>query len=167
MACVPPPLADDTFEWVVPPAGGAQTFCGVVYPDGSGIDPKEPVFTKLGWSFVVVGVDGAVIAAARGTVPCWITDVPGTEAWALMQALMRAEPGCTYKVDCFQVVDGIKRGKKWATAAQRPLARIFGIIFAHADDVDPEAFIWMPAHTRQVDVGRRHLSDSSTLTSLD
>ncbi len=107
---VPPPPLVDTFEWVVAPAGGAQTFKGIVYTDGSGVDPTTPAITRLGWSFVVADDERNTIATARGAVPEWIGDVPGAEGWALLQAIMKAEPGCIFKVDCKHVVDAVHRG---------------------------------------------------------
>jgi hypothetical protein len=81
---VPPPNVDPTFSWVLRPQGG--TFLGTVYSDGSRLDGPDPKLARNGWAFVVVNSEGAVIAKAQGVPPDWITDIPGTEAWAILQA---------------------------------------------------------------------------------
>ncbi len=59
------------------------------------------------------------------------------------------------------------RGAGWATAASRPLPRVFGLRHAAADDVPPESFVWMPSHKGGSDVGRVLLSNGDTLTERD
>ena len=95
---VPPPAKDATFRWILKPPGG--TFRGKVYSDGSRLDGPTRLLARNGWAFVVIDDDGVVIAAASGIPPDWVEDIPGTEAWALTQAGMCAEPGCTFDVDC-------------------------------------------------------------------
>ncbi len=106
LTVVPPPPEAETFEWVLRPADESLTFAGIVYPDGSASDPTCPVLRRLGWAFTVVNAEGIIIAAARGRPPAWIRDVPGAEAWALLQAATRALPGTSFRIDCLHVVRG-------------------------------------------------------------
>ena len=87
---VPLPNRLDTFRWIVEPPGG--TFQGRCYTDGSRLDGPVALVARNGWAFVVVGAEDQVIAVARGTPPDWIDDIPGTEAWALLQAVLTVFP---------------------------------------------------------------------------
>ena len=162
---IPPPSEDPTFTWVLRPQGG--TFLGTIYSDGSRLDGHNPMLARNGWAFVVINAEGEIIAKAQGVPPNWITDIPGTEAWAILQAAMLAEPGCQYRIDCKPCVDAIHWGKSWATAGGRPLARVFNLIFAAIDECPADAFVWLPAHTSASDVGIKCLGDGSVLTSTD
>ena len=164
-ATAPPPMMDETFHWHLEPPEGLLH--GVVYSDGSRLDGPHDNLARLGWSFVAVDHEGKVFAKASGVPPAWIIDIPGAEAWAILQAAMIAMPGTLFKIDCRPCVDAIHRGRAFATAAQRPLARVFNLIFAAIDDMSPDAFIWMPAHTRPEDVGVKLLSDLSLLSHGD
>ncbi len=161
-------MRDESFEWIVEPPGGTGTIHGRVYTDGSAVDNTDEVLRRLGWAFVVLDVHGNIVAAARGTVPRWVRDVPGAEAWALLQALIVAEAGgCWFYVDCKPCVDAMKRGVKWATAAQRPHARVNGMLHAAADDTPAERFVWLPSHLRSCDVGAVTRGDGVPVTAED
>jgi hypothetical protein len=164
-AAVPPPKIEESFEWLVcPPAG---TFCGTVYSDGSRLDGPTQLLARNGWAFVVVDPQGHIVASASGATPDWVDDIPGAEAWALLQAASRAEPGCAYRVDCEPCVKAVHRGRKWATSDRRPHARVYGLLFAALDDTDNDAVVWMPAHTKSSDVGVLRLSNGESLTAVD
>ena len=108
-----------SFRWILEPEGGIIT--GDVYPDGSALDGPVKELMRCGWSFVVVTA-GVITAVARGVPPPWITDIEGAEAWALLQAALRAIPGrCTFKGDCKSCIDMIKAGLAVATSARRSL----------------------------------------------
>lgn len=94
----PPPCAEATFQWHIFPPGG--TFKGKVYTDGSRLDGPTPLLARNGWAFAVLDDDNVIIATASGLPPEWVDDIPGTEAWALAQAGLHAELGCTFYVDC-------------------------------------------------------------------
>ena len=160
-----PPAEHDTFAWLLRPEGG--TFKGRVYSDGSRLDGPSDLLARNGWAFVVIDEVGETIAAAQGIPPRWIEDIPGTEAWAVLQAASRAEPGCTYRVDCEPCVNAIHRGKVWATAGSRVHARVNALMLAALDDTPPDAVVWMPAHTGEKDVGKARLGDNSLLTAVD
>eukprot|EP00973_Karenia_brevis_P076059 10564965-Karenia_brevis.AAC.1 len=77
-------------------------------------------------------------------------------------------PGaCRFFIDCEPCVAAVHRGWRWATSAKRKHARVFGMIFPVIDDTPPEAFIWMPSHTKESDVGRRLRGDGRHLSHKD
>ncbi|HUU60977.1 MAG TPA: reverse transcriptase domain-containing protein, partial [Acidimicrobiia bacterium] len=166
LGSLPTRLVGETFEWVVRPAD--DHFLGTVYPDGSLLDGNAvPAAGRLGWAFAVIDAEGALVASAHGRPPVWITDTAGAEAWAILQACSFASPGCSYRIDCRPCVDAIHKGKQWATAAQRPLARVFNLVFGVIDDTPPGDFVWMPAHTSVADIGELRLSNGVVLTARD
>lgn len=162
---VPPPARDATFSWQLRPPGG--TVKARFYTDGSRLDGPTPLLARNGWAFVAVDEQGAVVAHARGVPPDWITCIPGSEAWALLQAAMVAEPGSDFRLDCKPCVDAIQRGMDWATSAARPLARVFSLLFPAIDDVPVSSFVWMPAHCKAGDVGTARLGNGALLTATD
>ena len=117
---VPPPSAEATFHWRVFPAGGS--YLGRIYSDGSRLDGPGPLLARNGWSFIVLDEDENLIAAAYGVPPDWVDDIPGTEAWALMQAALFAIPGCQYFVDCQPCVDAVHKGPVACRSDKNPLA---------------------------------------------
>ena len=100
--------------------------------------------------------------------PLWIRTIPGAEARALFMAARHALPGTAFRPDCLPNVTAYQRGRRWATAAARPLARVWNLIFTALDDADGAADVaWMPAHTSSADVGRARLSNGALLTQVD
>ena len=120
--------------------------------------------TRLGWAFVLVDDAGHVIASANGVPPPWVTDIPASEAWALLQAASVAHPSARYISDCKTVVDTLHGPMADATAASRPLARVFNLLFPAMDDTPRENIVWMPAHTSAANVGQLKLSNGCLLT---
>ena len=104
-----------------------------------------------------------------GGGPWYITDVPGAEAWAILQAAAHALPGSSFKSDCKPCVEAIARGRAVACSARRPLARVFNRIFDLFElrDFSHSDVAWMPAHTAAKDVGVLRLSDGSLLSDMD
>ena len=162
---VPLPASESTFAWVVRPSGG--TVRARFYTDGSRLDGPSSLLARNGWGFVAVNADGEVVAEARGLPPSWIHDIPGTEAWAILQAAMVAELGSDYRVDCAPCVEAIHAGKEWATSSRRPLARVFGLVFTAIDDTPRDAFVRMPAHSNLDEVGRLRLGNGELLSDVD
>ena len=162
---VKPPSVHSTFTWIIRPRG--DTFQGTVYTDGSRLDGPDDLLARNGWAFVVFNEDGEMIAAANGVPPDWITDIPGAEAWAVIQAAMRAEPECTYMVDCEPCVKAFHMGKPAACAANRPLARVNGMMHDALDDTPSQAMIWMPSHATEADLGTICRGDGFLLTLQD
>ena len=123
------PKTSDTgsFIWSLRPPGG--TYRGTIYTDGSRIDGLDPRTGRNGWAFVVVDEQGRTVARAYGVPPPWIDDIPGAEAWALVQAATVAEPGCRVVSDCQPCVDAVHRGRVWATSDKRKHARVHAMVF--------------------------------------
>ena len=87
-----------------------HAYKGVFYTDGSRLMNQHADTVRLGWSFVVFGDRGQVLAIAGGSPPSYITDIPGAEAWALVQAARVALLGSCFRSDCKPCVDEIHAG---------------------------------------------------------
>ena len=161
---VPP---EGTFQWVLKQEGLEGFVKGQVYTDASRVHDFHPDTMRLGWAFVVLDKFNHVVAIARGSPPYYIDDIPGAEAWALVQATSSALPGSTFTSDCKPCIDAIHAGYHWACTAGRPLARVMKQLFVHIDDVPTSNFVWMPAHTSMANVGVKCLSNGKTLTHTD
>lgn len=141
---VPQAPSEETFVWAVRPEG--DVIDGTVYTDGSLFDGL-PRFcgpcSRPGWAFVAADDSGRVTASAHGVPPPWVTDIHGTELWALQMASAHALPGTSFRIDCFSVLDVYARGSVSATSASRYYARIWNLICNNFDDsLDAD-------HTRQ------------------
>lgn len=108
-----------------------------------------------------------IFAIARGIPPHWVVDIPGTEAWAIYQAGLKAEPGSSIRSDCKPCVDTIIEGKVVSCSSKRPLARVNSLMHHVLDDAGPNSVVWMPAHTTEASIGTKKLSDGSVLTATD
>jgi hypothetical protein len=120
---------------------------------------------RCGWSFVAVDRVGNVTAAAYGLTPDWVDTIGGAEAWALFQAMSRAVPGSSFRVDCKPCVDMVHAGEAVATEGRRILARVFKLVFTALHD--SESVVWIPAHTSESDVGVKVIGNGQTLTAID
>ncbi len=159
---------EGTFDWVVKPPHDTLPLQAVFYTDGSAFEGRSRRLRRLGWSFVAVGPSGQVVASACGAPPPWIDSVAGAEAWALVQAATAAKPGAVFKTDCQAVLKAVTAGRARATAHDRPLARVMGLLHARFDDPSHVAsLVWMLGHSTKTDVGRAVLSDGSFLSSMD
>ena len=161
------PPVNGTFEWVLQQEGLSGHVSGAIYTDGSRRFDLHPDTMRLGWSLVVLNRHNHVVAIARGATPDFVDDIPGAEAWAILQAAAIAVPGSTFRSVCKPCIDSIHAGCSWACAANRPLARIYRQLFPHIDDVPVANFVWMPSHTSTVDVERLRLSNGQLLTHAD
>ena len=169
-ALVPERQSEESFEWIKRPAEGLLE--GDVYTDGSLMD-NEPALggrcRALGWAFVILGLDGGVVAAARGCPPAWIDTIYGAELWAVQMVVIRMLPGAARVItDCASVKIGCEQGQKWTTAPGRVYARVWAVVHATGDDGDLSTpVVWMPAHTSQWQVGEAFKSDGTTLSDKD
>ena len=71
---------------------------------------------------------GRTIAIAMEVPPGWISAIPATEAWVLLQAATGAEPGCSVRVDCLPCVLAVFNGLAWATRDKRKHARVHSMM---------------------------------------
>ena len=110
-----------------------------------------------------------VVAAASGVPPHYILDIPEAEAWALLQASAYAAATSEFRSDCNPCVDAINVGRACACVTNRPLARVFTLLFdlMERQGHEARAFVWMPAHTKAREVGRRRLSNGQPLSATD
>ena len=162
----PPRHEDGSFQWQSDPLMDLP--CATFYTDGSLLDGDLPGCTRLGWAFVAIDAAGQRIAAANGAPPPWIDSISGAEAWALLMAATYAAPGSSFKTDSLNCVDTMRRGRTWALAPSRPLARVWRRLFNTFDGPDDAAHIvWIPAHSTAADVGKRLTGDGTPLTAVD
>jgi len=167
---VPARDCEESFEWVKEPDDGLLE--GDVYTDGSLMD-NDPEFEgscrALGWSFVVLGPEGQVVAAARGCPPAYIDTIYGAELWAVQMVVTRALAGMARIVtDCESVQTGCKQGSKTTTAPGRVYARTWAVVHASGDEGDLQIpVVWMPAHTTACQIGSVVKSDGTLLSALD
>ena len=167
---VPDRDQEEWFEWVKRPDDGLLE--GDVYTDGSLMD-NEPEFEgtcrALGWSFVVLGPDGRVQAAARGCPPGYIDSIYGAELWAVQMVVTRVFIGTARVItDCESVRTGCQRGSKWTTAPGRVYARTWAVVHATGDEGELQVpVVWMPAHTALRQIGSAVKSDGTFLSALD
>ena len=111
---------------------------GHVYPDGSYLDGLVPETGRCGWTFVVVGAEGQVVASAYGAPPPWIQDIGGAEAWALFQSLRVTSPSqCRYWPDCLPVHLAVQKGISIASDPKNVLARVHGMMLTALEDTSP------------------------------
>lgn len=162
---VPAPPSEPTFVWVLRPPGGA--YQGTIYTDGSHIDGHNPRTARNGWSLVVLNETGRAIAIAMGVSPGWISDIPGTEAWALLQAATGAEPGRSVRVDCLPCVIAVFNGLAWATTDKRKHARVHSMLLKARCDLGPDRLTWMRAHCSDAKAGVALKGDGTAVTILD
>ena len=102
-----------------------------------------------------------------GCLPGWVEDIPGTEAWALAQAAMHAELGCTFFVDCEPCVKAVHDGATTSCADNKPLARVNRILLSALDDVPSGNVIWMPVHLQPGQCGTVVRGDGFLLIEAD
>lgn len=164
-----PPKAkakQESFHWHTRPTD--ESVKGKVYTDGSLLDGPDSLTARCSWSFVVLDGQGEIEAAAYGVTPPWVVDIHGAEVWALLQASSLSLPGTArFYVDCESVVKTVQAGSHKAAGADKVHARVYTLLFAAIDDVDPSCFIWMPAHQREGMAKQRILSDGTLLTIGD
>ena len=160
------PPAEGTFNWVVNEAN-VDVVKGRIYTDASRVDDDHPDTMRLGWAFVVLNDHNHVVAVASGVPPHYVDDIPGAEAWALLQAATVALPGSEFYSDCKVVVDAVHLGRELACGPNRPLTRILNLLFVQLDDVPSQSVVWMPAHTSEAKVGVAVLSNGAALTHPD
>ena len=161
-----PPIPDDgTFHWTIEPVAGLLN--AVFYTDGSIIDGPDSDLLRVGWAFVAVDPAGRTIAAAHGVAPPWVRDIGTAEAWALYKVAAHAAPDAAFRTDSLNCVTALRRGKDWAIGPMRPSARVWKCFFRDIPVIDPNAFVWIPAHCSAAAIGTRKLGDGSTMTHTD
>lgn len=140
-------------------------------------DPPDPVqadlhyyvggFLKFGscWytactgcAAVVVSPDGDVVAFRNARPPAWVPSAASAELWTIMLVLQLTVAIPSITADCNSILDAALGGTAKATAANRPLARIWNLIAARFDGdvstlVRTDVLDWMPAHKSPAAIG--------------
>jgi len=142
------------------------------YIDGSCFDGALPGLAATGFGAVAADPHGVIIAIACGKPPEFVRNAAGAEAWALRIVLANAVQAPRITTDCLGLVNQVGRGLEDATAAHKPLARIWKLIASSLDFTVPcgwvnKDFKWMPAHTSRSAVGVAIRSDGCPVTYLD
>ena len=166
-AWLPRPAEAGTFHWQVQPADGYVT--GKLYVDGSQRDAEARFYgccARRGWAFTAVD-QGKVVASAHGLPPAWIKSIPGTETWALLQAVQVSMPGNLFRTDCQAVLKSSRKSLRELTAASQQLARAWAPIALYLEDAAADAVVWMPAHTSAEQIGVARLNDGRRLSEED
>ena len=166
---IPAPPADEDVTWLVPVPRDSSPHLLKWYIDGSLIDPQTP-FQRVGAGMVALD-NGIPVALATATPPPWIDTIPGAEAWALYAVLSMCFQLPRINTDCLGNRKTLLDGMEAATAASRPLARVWAAIFtccegALVSQLD-EMLTWGPAHTSLATLGTRLKSDGRPLTAED
>jgi hypothetical protein len=142
------------------------------YFDGSMQEGKLEPLRATGFGLAVVSPNGDLLGAARGTPPQWCSTAAAAEAWALLEVLRQSPTPPRMKTDCLSLLSMARQGAEAATAANRPLARIF-VEIARALDGDlttlerTNLLVWQPAHQTVQAIGQRHGSDGKKITTAD
>jgi hypothetical protein len=166
---IPAPPQLEEIQWLLPLDASTAPDDIRWYIDGSLIDPMTP-FQRLGAGLVGIAGDRPV-AIATATPPEWIDTIPGAEAWSLYAVLAMCCRFPEVLTDCLGNRRTLLSGRGVATAASRPLARVWSAIFACCEDSllqELDAMLtWGPAHTSWASLGTRLKSNGRPLTAVD
>jgi hypothetical protein len=168
---IPRPVADGWCEWLLPvpdPTDPDLTY----YIDGSLVDGPSKTTSRAGFAVVVVDAAGRLVGYAAGAPPAWATSSAAAEAWAMLVVLQTAAAPPKVVTDCLGLLETLQRGREAATAANRPLARLWALTFAALDGQPPEGYVhgplcWMASHGSRGTVGIATLSDGRAVTFTD
>jgi len=166
-----PAQVEHSFQWLIPPPEDTP-FKARWYIDGSCTNPTWTQARGLGFAMILVDSDGSLLAAGKGNPPNWVIDSGGAEVWAFLQVL-EMFPDCSrITTDYYNILVMLQSGRKSATAATRPLARLWRSIY---DCIDKRGTIdillkrvWrMPSHCPLASVGTRVMSNGEFVGALD
>ena len=86
----------------------------------------------------------------------------------MRQVGLRALPGkIKFMIDCQSCVDMIHGGVTAATAADKPLARVNGMVMSVLEEVPNDKVVWMPAHKTKQYAGKARCGNGELLTEDD
>ena len=165
------PHSDASFQWVRQPPLDLQPDVRF-YIDGSATDPTVKQLTQVGFSIVVVSIDGDLIGIGCGTPPPWIDNSGGAEAWAFYAVLSMTVHVPIIITDYLGILNGLAGGRSKAASPSRSLARIWNMIFncLDCDHVSREVrdrVVWMPSHGARHAIGEAVKSDDSVVSAID
>ena len=168
---VPAQAQDGWFRWLKAP-GSDVPADALWYIDGSLIDNAYRQTIRTGFAVVVVATTGSLLAYGFGAPPAWVTTSGGAEAWALLTILRLNPTPPTMVTDYLGLRDTLSRGRTAAVAANRPLARLWAMLFQQLDDVELptaaiDALVWMPAHRSRTAIGTARNSNGDFVSEMD
>ena len=104
--------------------------------------------------------------------PSWCTTAAAAEVWGLHKAVAQAAFTHLLRTDCQSLLTTAAAGTASATAASRPLARIWNLIACSLDGdiatlTRERRIAWLPAHQPLCSIGCRTLSNGQLLTGAD
>ena len=164
---------DGTFEWIRAPQAEGQVLDEATwYMDGSMLLGKWSQFRTTGFGLAVVSKDGDLLAFGLGQPPSWCTTAAAAEAWVLLLVLNMTVQPPNMRTDCLSLITTAQAGVESATAAHRPLARIWSQIAMTMDGslqalCNHDNLVWQPAHLAPTAIGVAKLSNGRRLSPVD
>ena len=167
-AKIPPPDEDGCIKWLKNVPGTVNESTLDWYIDGSLLDGPQQWTARVGAGFAGVAPNGSVIAYGFGIPPRGICTTPGAEAWALGVVIQATASRRSVTTDCDGNRSAIRSGRRWATHATRPFARIWDQIFEALDpDQGTDWIKWMPAHLTRSQFTSNRKSDGQPVSAVD
>ena len=149
-SCLPevPPVEEERCHWFRGQAEGCVT--GNVFTDGScRIRWWWPESERAGWGVGALE-GGTTTAAFYGPLPGPNQSTPRAELFAVCEALRVAVLPCKIHTDHRLIVKGLARGRAWCTAATRPNADLWRLLWFRLDDHGglgaDLSIVWVPGH---------------------
>ena len=172
---VPAPVIrqDGVFQWLCAPDLNDPALDDATwYFDGSMLEGKFELLRATGFGMAVTSSNGDLLGTARGIPPQWCYTAAAAEAWALLEVLRQSPVPPRMRTDCQSLLNMAKQGAEVATAANRPLARIWvsiaGILDGDLTTLErSNLLVWQPAHQTIQAIRQRHGSDGRKITTTD
>ena len=120
---------------------------------------------RHGWAIAAFDAAGKLEATAKGRPPAWAAGILRTEFWGLLMSSFSSMPNAPIRVDSLSVQKGAPRGKVWAGAIDRWLARSWCPLASTLKE--PDRVVRMPAHCSSKHIGVKILGDGAKLSTLD
>jgi hypothetical protein len=168
---IPPEQQETGLVWILGPPDFTDSSL-VWYIDGSRKYGSTWITARTGCGFVVIDTRGSLIAAGWATPPSWIRTSGAAEAWALLLVLSSVPCPPRIVTDYKGILTEVECGTVRATAARRPLARIWKQISISLDGkievlATADRIVWMLAHKSIWDIDGLRRSDGLMVSTLD
>ena len=169
----PPIMRTEWFQWMWTPPDDIEQCTW--YLDGSMLDGDWQDFRALAFAIAIVSEANDLLAFGMGCPPLWCRSAAAAaaaEAWALFIALSSTPFPPKLRTDCLSLLRTAEGGLARATAACRPLARLWSQIGTTLDGnicqlTEQGLLVWMPAHQSTAAIGNRALSNGDKLSVVD